>query len=600
MKSINMDWQNLFSRRILDRGYNYFCDGAVMDLRISDESVSATVEGTEDYETEVTLSNGYVEDMSCTCPYAEEGNYCKHMAAVLYAWTERLLNADKYKTKSGDMDDGENENSKTKTVIANDKGQSNLKNDYDRQKATVSSKKKSGDKELSIQSVVDAADISELKKFLVSALEEDETLFIRFKAAVMKKTTKSDVTRLKAHINAIANRHMDRHGFIDYYAAGDFVMDLSEVIDKDVRRIMDAGDCMNAFDLLNYIFELAANVAIDDSGGETETVLSEIFDLWADLQEKATLQEKQEMFRWFTSHLGCYETDWVDEYMEDIILQEFNGEEFRQSKLDFVQMKMEESAKKTDHWHRNYETGKWAKKYLMLINPSTEDNPEFKKVIDKYWFVSDVRKYYIDFCIKAKRYDRALQVLDESIAIDKEWAGTVTGYQEQKKEIFRMQGNLEAYKEQLWELLVKYKPDDLDLFRELKKQYTQNEWPEQREILFSRLPKSAHMDRLYAEERLLDRLLDYVLKSDIYYVVQYTELLKDKHPEELLQRYREALERMARNTGTRKHYSELVGLLRRMQRIRGGKETVKAIVAGWREQYRNRPAMLDELRKGKL
>ena len=26
-----------------------------------------------------------IEDMLCDCPYAEDGNYCKHMAAVLFA-----------------------------------------------------------------------------------------------------------------------------------------------------------------------------------------------------------------------------------------------------------------------------------------------------------------------------------------------------------------------------------------------------------------------------------------------------------------------------------------------------------------------------------
>ena len=31
------------------------------------------------------MNDREIEEMECTCPYAEDGNYCKHMAAVLYA-----------------------------------------------------------------------------------------------------------------------------------------------------------------------------------------------------------------------------------------------------------------------------------------------------------------------------------------------------------------------------------------------------------------------------------------------------------------------------------------------------------------------------------
>ncbi len=34
---------------------------------------------------EILLDGNSIEDMFCDCPYAEEGNYCKHMAAVLFA-----------------------------------------------------------------------------------------------------------------------------------------------------------------------------------------------------------------------------------------------------------------------------------------------------------------------------------------------------------------------------------------------------------------------------------------------------------------------------------------------------------------------------------
>ena len=34
------------------------------------------------------VNNGEVTDMYCSCPYALDGKNCKHMAAVLYEWSE--------------------------------------------------------------------------------------------------------------------------------------------------------------------------------------------------------------------------------------------------------------------------------------------------------------------------------------------------------------------------------------------------------------------------------------------------------------------------------------------------------------------------------
>ena len=78
------NWKKLFSKTMLDRGYGYFLEGAVENISKEDDVISATVSGTQLYEVEIYLDNGEVSDMEGDCPYAEDGNYCKHMAAVLY------------------------------------------------------------------------------------------------------------------------------------------------------------------------------------------------------------------------------------------------------------------------------------------------------------------------------------------------------------------------------------------------------------------------------------------------------------------------------------------------------------------------------------
>ena len=46
------------------------------------------VSGSDDYEVNIYFSDGEIEDMYCDCPYASDGNNCKHMAAVLYLFDD--------------------------------------------------------------------------------------------------------------------------------------------------------------------------------------------------------------------------------------------------------------------------------------------------------------------------------------------------------------------------------------------------------------------------------------------------------------------------------------------------------------------------------
>ena len=79
------DWKRMFASHILLRGYDYYTDGRVWDLKKEGGRYTAVVAGTEDYSVTITADDeDNVIEMTCTCPYAEDGTHCKHEAAVLY------------------------------------------------------------------------------------------------------------------------------------------------------------------------------------------------------------------------------------------------------------------------------------------------------------------------------------------------------------------------------------------------------------------------------------------------------------------------------------------------------------------------------------
>jgi len=67
--------------RVYPRGVGYRTDGRVELNVAGDRRMEATVRGSVPYAVELWIESGELE-WSCTCPYAEDGAFCKHCVAV--------------------------------------------------------------------------------------------------------------------------------------------------------------------------------------------------------------------------------------------------------------------------------------------------------------------------------------------------------------------------------------------------------------------------------------------------------------------------------------------------------------------------------------
>ncbi len=91
MARVRGNWSSLFTPTILSRGRSYFSLGKAKKLATEDYGYSVTVRGSKNYRVEFDLDfDGDIEYISCTCPYAMQGEYCKHMAAALF-YLEKCL-----------------------------------------------------------------------------------------------------------------------------------------------------------------------------------------------------------------------------------------------------------------------------------------------------------------------------------------------------------------------------------------------------------------------------------------------------------------------------------------------------------------------------
>lgn len=543
-------WIDLFQNHILRRGKDYFIANLVENVYIKDNIIEATVYGSEEYKVEFIKDKDEIIDLECSCPHAKSGNKCKHMAAVLF--------------------------------YLEDKEQTLARQDIDK----------------SIDKLVEEADEIEVRDFLKDILKKDEKLLNIFKIKFQKGILPRDIKYYKNQINSIFGSYRGYDDFIDYKNAWDFILELEEILENDIEAMLAKDQLKEAFELTNYIFIRLGDQDMDDSDGGTGEIASICLEIWEEILDKSDMELKREIFKWFIDHLDGSVIDYMEDYIEQIIFDDFKENEFTEPKLIFIDNKIDKYKKDEDSWISSYKLGQLVLHRINIM----EENKVDQNIIEEYYKdnldINEIRKDYIDICIDRKDYDMAVKLLKEGKEKGKDWPGLVLDYSLILKDLYKEMGKDKLYEEELWRLVLDYKAGDLDLYKELKSIYGDKEWINEREKVFSKLSPYQGVDKLYELEGLYDRLINLVLNSrDLYKLMEYEEVLKDIYPEELLNKYENTVETMARNTSDRAYYRKIVSILRRIKKYPKGEEKVDKIVSNWRLIYKNRPAMMDELSK---
>lgn len=98
-------WESIFKKGVLERGKQYYIEGRVELLEYDNIHLEGEVLGTEFYNVQIDLNNEQILKMKCTCPYAKEHPYCKHMASVLYAVENSNIILKEAATNENSIDD---------------------------------------------------------------------------------------------------------------------------------------------------------------------------------------------------------------------------------------------------------------------------------------------------------------------------------------------------------------------------------------------------------------------------------------------------------------------------------------------------------------
>lgn len=535
-----MEWETYFQKRILDRGYDYYFDDRVEDLRINSNRIKAVVNGTDFYHVEIKLNGNKIIGMSCDCPYALDGHNCKHMAAVLYEWQLRVTHPE--------ID--------------------------------------------SLQLVEDASE-EDVRSFLIQVLDDNPNLVETFKQYTQNEFS---LTTMIDDLEGVCDSYSNGYHYIDYEFSRDFCDNYEDAVDKWLDVLKKRDQYSLAFRFLLKAYEVFYKLDIEDNGGETVALSVIIISQWANIIMCMDDLERLEAF----VELGQYLNSMRDYYDSQKIIEIFfdclSGKEFLKLKLDLVKKQLDYIESHDDIFNRGYAIEGFAKKYLELLKKNKASKKEISAVYKKYWEYIPIRMDCVYTCINNKEYDKALDYIDECIDFEYENQDRMKFNIKLKKDIYKKQGNIKAYREELKNLILFFNDTNLEDYVELRSLFFDKGWIKERDSIIEQLTPGRFLCEILETEQLYEQLLDVLLRSDDKYLLhQYTDLLSEKYPERLLQIYRENVEKQAESTGSRKHYYQIVEELRIMKSITGGDKIVDKIIKKWKVQYKNRSAMLDEL-----
>lgn len=553
-------WKDLFRTHILERGLNYYEEGYVTSLEQTLTGYMAVVEGTDDYHVEIEIRDDQVYDMTCTCPYAADGNYCKHMAAVLY------------KIEEGEADT----------------------------KIPANYFEKVQDQKRELQEVIAGIPIKELQEIVFSQATSDDFLYNR----IMTKyalITPRHMIRLKQQVNDIGYHYSDRSGFVDYYHATDYTDALNTLLYENIPLLLEKNYRMEAFELVNCVFYEIGNRDMDDSDGGTSFVADNCYEYWQTILQECNDKEKESMFQWFQEHQENYVMDYLEDYISDFLLNEFHDEEILQKKLHMLDEKIAKFQKENysgDSYSAYYGVVNNITARIRLMQELNYSKQEIREYRQKYRNFSEIRKMEIQEYLSGGKYEEAIAVLKESKSLDADKAGVVAEYSQQLIQIYEKRNMQKEYAQELEYQVFECMQRDLEYIVKLKKLYSETEWKEQRERFLQGKTSSWIRYEFLVEEELFEELLREIQKNQsVYALDQYEKVLKKHLPNEVRDIYVQYVKKGAIQTADRKAYKYLMSYLKKITKYPNGKKIAQDIAESWRQDYKRRPAMMDELRK---
>lgn len=259
------NWQEEFAFHILMRGKKYNEEGNVRRIQRCGDTYIATVEGTEDYDVEISVAEDGIEEMRCTCPYAQ-GDNCKHMAAVLFALESEEIVIEELSL------------AKQPPLVPH------------------------VPMEMPWHEAIDQLPEAVVRKELLKKAEQSRLLQERLVVLYLGKLPEGRLQNWKASLQEKARDYADRRGRISGDDAWDFLYDLDDFLDAKLPLLFEIDAVIDAFQLIWIVMETALEWEVEDLDEGACELFEDCENALSMLWTMATETQQEQMMQWYQAH----------------------------------------------------------------------------------------------------------------------------------------------------------------------------------------------------------------------------------------------------------------------------------------------------------
>ena len=552
------EWENYFEPHILERGWEYARSGAVQHIIRKKDAIEAVVEGTEYYKVKIKYDGHSVLNAYCSCPYAAGGNYCKHMAAVLYE-------------------------------IDNDG-----KDGYEFSETGFEDNFSEDDNLIPIDELISKADRSLLERILVNLAAGDEQNESRIRVMLAGVNTTSDIDELEREIDNIFDAYSDRGGYINYHSAMDFCDDLISYLESKTNQLFDNEQYYDAFELAKYAFIELSDCDIDDDG-QIAMISDVCYKIWQRAVADGSDVERELIKNWFLEHFDDGTVvDYMEDILQDFIRYELASKDELEEEIEHLDKLIEESGESgecksvfSSHYGYSIEAIELRMILMKRLGASEEEIDRFRR---KHMNFQSVRKYYLKKAQEEGDAEEEIRLLKQGKKLDSESAYLVHSYSQRLIELYHKQKDYQQEKAERREDFLTYQLSTMEDFRGYRKMCSDDEWEKEKTVLIKSRRDIAKRCELLAEDELI-----FKQKNRLNYINKYGFLLAEEYSGPILQEYFTYVSGIAENARNRSAYDELIRYLKRMRQYTDGTEMVQKLCKTWILKYPTRKVMVQEL-----
>lgn len=530
------EFEHLFAPQILRRGADYAREGRVRILGHSEEVCHAAVEGSAMYDVSIAFSEDM--EMFCNCPYAQAGENCKHMAAVLYTLAR------------------EPESAPRPAAAA---------------------------EEPPLAQMIEALDTQEVRALLLSCAQEDAALQSKI-LRLYRKITPTEGENSDAwatDLDELVREYADKDGFIDYDNAYCFFEALGEYMEDGLDSLLEDGRIGDAFELVCLVYMTGITQEADDSDGGLTELIAQCAGCWDEIYDCADAALREHMYDWFCDAITKKRCDIIG-YLQAFVLEKFSETGFVRRSMAMLDAEMETASE----WE-------WGELMQQRLDITPEE--ELPALLERYGDRPAVRRWKIKRATAQGALETAVELLQESMTLDAKEAGAVCRYREQLIDLYDKLSRREKYYETLKDYVLNQWQRDMGYIQRLKEATPPEQWPALRAQLAASNSLSNVRVEFLAAEAQWDALLALAQKGWSNELQRYEPELKRRYPEQMRQVWQnEARWRMER-ANDRRGYRSAIAALKQLRRCAEGRKAAQQLAAQWRAAYPRRMALHDEL-----